>query len=105
MLKIYLKRQTNGEDSKLFQTLVSTISEYENVYMEIGMQTGILLNKNSTQTHLSENVYKKMYDYLFHEVSKGILMLMNNDSTNNTVQILKMAQCRTEEIYINSKGE
>jgi|GEM_PF-1099953 len=48
--------------------------------------------------------YEKMYLFLFNEVSKALAILKGNGqhANENAVELLKNAQCKTEEIFINT---
>lgn len=65
----------------------------------------IRMNKFSNQS-ISEQtceIYKNMYLFLFKEISKAIELLNNNapKAVDNAINILKYAQCETENIFMN----
>lgn len=78
-----------GENSKLYNTISESITEYENVYMELGIQTGFKLAKDIdkySESTESTRLYEKMYFTLFNDITHIIKSLQN-------------IQQKAEEIY------
>lgn len=102
------------EKPELADSVNKLVSEATDVYTEIGLQAGFLIMidmmKNieyCTETKEGDTQkidYMAMYDSLFRDVSKAIQLLQENgrNSVEKAEQILKRAQCATEELYIAS---
>ena len=68
--------------------LSEILSEYECVYMELGIQSGFRLAKEIEQCEEDDMKYKEMYTSLFQDVT-------------NTIQDLQTAQKTAEEMYLS----
>ena len=98
------------EQKNLNEIMNDLLGEAINVYMEIGLQSGILLMQDmirNVEVGKQENKinYQKMYHFLFREIT-NVTRLME-DVPDETVQkikeILKESQCKTEEIYLEER--
>lgn len=82
-----------GEDSQLYQTINNVITEYEHVYMELGIQAGFRLAKDIERSGEDEALYakyKEMYSSLFQDVTTAI-------------DTLQKALKNAEEIYVSTE--
>lgn len=86
------KYDNRGEDSELFTAINKMVTEYEHIYIEIGIQAGFLFAKDTLKDNIQEESddirYKEMYISLFNDISK-------------VVEELQDAQRKSEEIYIS----
>ena len=91
-LQLVQKYDEMGEDSQLFTDINKLISQYKEIYMEIGMQAGVILAKDMIKAKGTQDnsglKYKEMYMSLFKDVSK-------------VVEDLQKAQQKAEDIYIS----
>ena len=114
----YLKYEKNvfkydkNETSELIDLANAMTSETASVYMEIGLQAGILLMKDLIQNleicgqeRKGKADYQDMYDFLFKDVSSALTILHESADNNarKASEILKQGQCRAEEIYMESE--
>lgn len=79
------------EDSRLYQAVCEVITEYEHVYMEMGIQAGFRLAQevgNGYKRNKHSDHYKEMYNSLFCEISK-------------VIEDLQGAQRQVEEMYVS----
>ena len=97
-------------NSKLFDCANTTNSKVASIYMEIGIQTGILLMKdfhhNINQDEDVETAdYQSMYNSLFKDVTSALKCLqdLEGEGVKKARETLKAAQRITEEIYMNSE--
>jgi len=82
-----------GEDSKLYCAVSNIITEYEHVYMEVGLLAGFRLAKEIERNGDDEKheiKYKEMYSSLFQDVTQ-------------VIDELQAAQKIAEEIYISKE--
>jgi len=78
-----------GENSKLYFAVSDILTDYEHVYMELGIQAGFQLAREIDQSKEDEILYtkyKEMYRSLFQDTVKAI-------------ESLQKAQKNAEEIY------
>lgn len=87
-------------------------NEAGSVYLEVGIQVGVLLAKDMIQNISTETLdmckeinYQEMYNSLFKDVTCAleILQLSKDDIANKARGILEKGQCRTERIYMESE--
>lgn len=111
----YLKYEKNvfkhdkNETSELIDLANAMTSETASVYMEIGLQAGILLMNDMIQNlevcgqeRKVKADYQHMYDSLFKDVTSVLTILQESADKNvrEASEILKQGQCRAEEIYM-----
>lgn len=98
--------------SKLIDSANAMAEETAGVYMEIGLQAGILLITDiihnielNRQEENEKADYQTMYNFLFKDVTNVLKILQEStdDNIRSAIEILKKGQCRTEEIYIKSE--
>ena len=78
-----------GENSKLYYAVSDILTDYEHVYMELGIQAGFQLAREIDRNKEDEILftkYKEMYNSLFQDTTKAI-------------EFLQKAQKNAEEIY------
>lgn len=83
--------EDDAEDSRLYQAVCEVITEYEHVYMEMGIQAGFRLAKNinmGDSEAIQSSMYKEMYSSLFRETTK-------------VIDELQRAQRKVEEMYVS----
>ena len=88
-------------------------SELTDVYTEIGLQAGFLIMldmmkkgdyiRSREVQEISDGVYRKMYDSIFLDVSKGLKLLHDkgSEAMKAVESILIESQHKTKEIYMN----
>lgn len=112
--KILLQYDKNV-NSALYNAVDNLVSETEEVYMEIGVQSGFLIMKDmiskldfykdTENKELIEVTYQKMYDSLFCDISLALKILQEKEegSVDRVIAVLQEAQCKTEEIFMHSE--
>lgn len=107
-----ISKYDEKEQRNLNELVNGLLGEAINVYMEIGLQSGILLMQDmirNIEIEKQENKinYQKMYHFLFREITNATRIM--EDVPDETVQrikeILKESQCKTEEIYLEERQE
>lgn len=101
-----------NENTRDYETSENELSgETASTYTEIGLQAGILLMQDMLRNMRKETEgnpadYQAMYDFLFKEVTKALKYLQDSEDeeVKKAREILKSAQCVTEEIYIDSEN-
>lgn len=85
--------ENDVEDSRLYQVVCEVITEYEHVYMEMGIQAGFKLAREINQQfgdiEKNSEQYKEMYGALFRDITK-------------VIEDLQRAQRVAEEMYISN---
>ena len=100
-------------ESKLIDAVDALASELTDVYTEIGLQAGFLIMldmmkkgdyiRSREVQEISDGVYRKMYDSIFLDVSKGLKLLHDkgSEAMKAVESILIESQHKTKEIYMN----
>lgn len=89
------------------------VSDAQEIYMEIGLQSGILLaldvlkNINFNKKCWDEEKdidYKEMYNILFSDITLALKVLYDKkgDYIEKAETILKATQCKTESMFMDS---
>ena len=101
------------EVAKLIDAVDALASELTDVYTEIGLQAGFLIMldmmkkgdyiRSREVQEISDGVYRKMYDSIFLDVSKGLKLLHDkgSEAMKAVESILIESQHKTKEIYMN----
>lgn len=107
-------RYDREASSDLLDVANAMTSEIASVYMEIGIQAGILLIKDMfqnlgemSQGEQEQTDYKAMYLVLSEAVAHALKLVeaSNDKRAGEAWRILKNGQCRSEAIHIRMKRQ
>lgn len=106
----YIRKYEKEQQKEIGEVVDELIGEITNIYMEIGLQTGILFMQDMTRNVEIEKQdnkadYQKMYYSLFREISNALKIMEGTSDkiAKEASDILKNSQCRTEEIYLSNR--